>query len=189
MKKLFAAVLLSAVCSALSAVSAAAASVPTGTGNFRVPNAGLFTNWVYESDWNRWQSVVNDPGLSCLLRMPDCEPVILADHENQDFARLFDVEEGDAAVMTYADGTSDVFVCSEVLEGFNAEDFLATLDGIPVQSILPSDLIAYTCMRSSRNPNGVLITLWSRFDGGIVVEDGGFSDGVVIEDDGIVIYD
>ena len=117
MKKLFAAVLLSAVCSALSAVSAAAASVPTGTGNFRVPNAGLSTNWVYESDWNRWQSVVNDPGSSCLLRMPDCEPVILADHENQDFARLFDVEEGDAAVMTYADGTSDVFVCSEVLEG------------------------------------------------------------------------
>lgn len=189
MRKIFTAALVSAVILTASAVSASA-SVPTGTGSFRVPNAGLSTDWIYEGDSNRWQSVVNDPSSSCLLRMPDCEPILLADHKNQDFARLFDVEEGDPAVMTYADGTYDVFVCSGVIEGFNADYYLATLDGVPVQSAYYSDLIAYTCMRSPENPNGTLITLWTRPSDGLIVDDEAlFGDFSSEEDDGIIIYD
>ena len=139
---------------------------PRNSGSFVVEDVGLKIDWIAETDGSMWQTIVDDPNVSLYVDesfgfgFP-----ILADHSTQGFSKLFEVEEGDVGVLSFPDGSEKVLVCSGVFEGTNAETYLSTVDGTPLQDVVDADFVAYTCMRSVFNPNGVLVATWDETDG------------------------
>ena len=152
--------------SAVAVASFAASNgipVFTETGTFVAESAGLYTTWVNEPYYGYWQSIVDNPDLS-LLMVGFYDVPILADHSNQDFVHLYDVQYNDTASMTMDNGLQANYQCTAVFEGINIGSHLVTLDGTPILNEYDTDLILYTCKRSRYNPYGVLITLWQEID-------------------------
>lgn len=136
----------------------------TDTGTFEVERIGLFTTYKYEAnDW-LWQSIVDDPSTSCLLRDPYYSEPTLADHYNQDFAELFLVEVDDIGVIT-ENGTDYYYVCNGIYDGYNNGLDICFIDGTTATDPdYPKccDLLCYTCNHALGVNRGVLIVTWVR---------------------------
>ena len=158
-KKLFTPVAFATVLGCLVPTAVSAREF-TYSGTFSVPSVGLYTEWVQEWDSSRWQSIVNSPENSLLFFMDNLSTPMLGDHNTQDFAALPLIKEGDAGIMIMSGGTALSYECTHAFEGYNAEYYLATMDGVPIQNVYDADLILYTCMRSDANPEGAFVTMW-----------------------------
>lgn len=80
---------------------------------------------------------------------------IIADHCNQDFAKLFSVEAGTTGYIRLADGDIINIKCTEVLNGYNTVKAIVNEGGDCVMS--SADYVMYTCRNGWQN---IRICLW-----------------------------
>ena len=82
---------------------------------------------------------------------------IIADHSNQEFAKLFGVEAGTTGYIRLADGDIINIKCIEVLNGHNTVDAIVNESGACVMN--SADYVMYTCRNSWQN---IRICLWNK---------------------------
>lgn len=161
---ILAAVVLLLLCT--SSMAVALSDPPfSDTGTFEVERVGLYTCYLYDSNWERWQSIVDDSSTSALLLNDIYAEPVLADHYNQDFADLFYVEEGDIGKITLDNGDEYYYVCTGVYDGYNNGPDMRFMDGTTATgSWAPRlcDLVCYTCDHSLNVADGVRIVMFDR---------------------------
>lgn len=88
--------------------------------------------------------------------------MIVADHWNQGFATLEDVEEGMEAYITDKDGVTTYYKCVEVLDGHNTGHIIT--DSRYREVVSRSDLLLYTCLDGWKNVRvclfDVVVVVW-----------------------------
>ena len=166
MKKITIIILLTLMLFLLCAASETLGDPPfSTTGTFEVESAGLYTRYSYDSDWERWQSIVDNSSTSALLLNDIYAEPVLADHYNQDFANLFYVEEGDIGKITLDNGEEYYYVCTGVYDGYNNGPDIRFMDGSTATGTWVSrqcDLLCYTCDHSLNVVDGVRIVMFDR---------------------------
>lgn len=80
---------------------------------------------------------------------------IIADHSNQEFAKLFSVEAGMMGYIRLKEGDIINLKCAEVLNGHNTIELLTDEAGVSVMS--SADYVMYTCRDGWQN---IRICLW-----------------------------
>lgn len=90
---------------------------------------------------------------------------IIADHNNQEFNTLPDVEPEDMAWIDREDGKTVLLVCTDVFYGKNTGHEITDLDGRNVMR--DYDYLMYTC-RKGKGWRNVVVTQWVEVE----IEDG-----------------
>ena len=129
-------------------------------GRLEIPSVGICVplNFV-RLGVDDVQKTVDAQDSAAYFWLRDTVPVI-ADHNNQGFADLYRVKEGEIAIAYFADGHSGKYVCTRVCRGTNTGTDLLDENGVSVSSPLnavSTCLIMYTCYDGWHN---VLITYW-----------------------------
>lgn len=82
---------------------------------------------------------------------------VIADHSNQAFDLLSEVEVGDVAYVEDGSETT-AYVCICVTDGVNTGHDIQTYDGTSASDYADVSLVIYTCMNGWQN---IRITMWS----------------------------
>lgn len=102
------------------------------------------------------QSITDRKDSANIFRWKDYHGEVIADHSNQDFSKLLDVEVGFDGYIELKDGSTINIECIATFDGHNTSDILTDEDGNDVMG--QSDYVMYTCVNGWKN---VRICLWN----------------------------
>ena len=120
-------------------------------GRLHVPDAGIDVALYRGSS----QSITDRGDSANLFRWKDYSGEVIADHSNQDFSKLFYVDDGTTGYIQLADGTIINIVCVSVINGHNTGYELTDESDASVMGM--ADYVMYTCRDGWQN---VRICLW-----------------------------
>lgn len=83
---------------------------------------------------------------------------IIADHNNQDFRTLKNVQVGDTATIRRTDGQTIRLICVDVYQGKNLGHDLVNQHNKSVMD--DHDYLMYTCVNKAASRKTILITQW-----------------------------
>lgn len=81
---------------------------------------------------------------------------IIADHNNQEFSKLFNVKVGTTGYIEFKNGSIENIECIEVLSGYNISSDIVDKNGNSVSK--KEDYLMYTCQNGWEN---IFICLWT----------------------------
>lgn len=116
-------------------------------GRLYIPSVNIDVGLYYETDYNKWQSVTDRNDTACYFSNRDgCH--IIADHNNQSFSALKNVNVGDTLYILYGN-KYDIYECVAAFDAHNTGYEIIDNDGKDIQDTY--DFICYTCIDSWRN--------------------------------------
>lgn len=128
-------------------------SYPGFYGRLYIPDAGidvaLYRGYA--------QSITDRKDSANIFSLYNYSGEVIADHNNQDFSKLFNVSVGMTGYIQTADGVIINIVCVAVFNGHNTGDTLTNDDGENV--IGQAAYTMYTCRNGWQN---VIICLWDK---------------------------
>ena len=135
-------------------------AISLSSQSLSIPCMDFSVALVYTPDGSRFQAITDDPLSACLINW--CYGnVMIADHYNQGFSVLYDVDEGETVACIYDGGRLSTYLCVEkISDGYNRGYDLTLADGTRISDIYHSTLIMYTCNAGS---DTVTITVWAPF--------------------------
>ena len=126
---------------------------PTPTnyyGRLVIPDADVSVGLYLGAD----QAICDRQDSANLFTMSVFDGLYISDHNNQEFAKLFNVTVGMRGYLQTASGETLNIVCTDVLTGHNTGDYIVDENG---NTNLDADYLMYTCQDSWQN---ILIALW-----------------------------
>lgn len=119
-------------------------------GRLVVPDADISVGLYLGAD----QAICDRQDSANLFTMSVFDGLYISDHNNQEFAKLFNVTVGMRGYLQTASGETLNIVCTDVLTGHNTGDYIVDENG---NGNLDADFLMYTCRDGWRN---ILICLW-----------------------------
>lgn len=107
-------------------------------------------------DENTAQEIVDMENAAAILKAGSLD--VIADHVEQDFARLHEVKPGCIAVIKKGD-SKEKYVCTAAMEGKNTEEMLTDRNGTPITDLLDEGIVMYTCRDTWED---ITLTLWKK---------------------------
>lgn len=127
---------------------------PNFYGRLYIPSVGIDVALYYGND----QAATDRADSASIFAYSIYAGEIIADHSNQDFAKLFGVSVGDTGYIKANDGSVINIRCIEVFDGHNAGTELTDNNYNNVMG--KYDYLMYTCKNGWRN---ILICQWNRY--------------------------
>lgn len=125
---------------------------PNFYGRFYVPDAKIDVALYYGLS----QDATDRQDSAAIFRWGTDRGELIADHNNQEFSKLFAVEVGTEAYIHLSNGDVIGLVCVDVFNGHNTGDLITDEDYVSVHNL--ADYLTYTCRNGWRN---VRICLWN----------------------------
>lgn len=126
---------------------------PNFYGRLYVPDAEIDVALYYGND----QEITDRRDSANIYTWEDYYGETIADHNNQEFRKLFDVMVGTKGYLQLANGDIINIVCTDVFNGHNTVDLIVDEHGEAAQG--RSDYLMYTCCNHAYN---VRICLWNK---------------------------
>lgn len=126
---------------------------PNFYGRLYVPDAEIDVALYYGND----QEITDRRDSANIYTWEDYYGETIADHNNQEFRKLFDVMVGTKGYLQLANGDIVNIVCTNVFNGHNTVDLIVDENGEAAQG--RSDYLMYTCRNRAYN---VRICLWNK---------------------------
>lgn len=121
-------------------------------GRFYVPDAKLDVVLYYGLS----QAAADRQDSAAIFTWGTYYGKLIADHNNQEFSKLFSVEVGTEGYIQLANGDIIGVVCVDVFNGHNTGDLITDENYVSVHGL--ADYLTYTCRNGWRN---VRICLWN----------------------------
>lgn len=120
-------------------------------GRLHIPDAGISVALYYG-----WQQYITDRADSAnIFSWPDYDSCTIADHNNQEFSKLFNVQVGTTGYIELKSGKIINIKCREICNGHNTGSYI--IDEYGINMINKADYIVYTCIDHWTN---IRICLW-----------------------------
>jgi sortase (surface protein transpeptidase) len=119
-------------------------------GRLYVPDAGIDVALYYGAQ----QEICDRQDSANIFTMSVFDGIYIADHNTQEFGKLFNVTVGMRGYLQLADGEVFNIVCTDVLNGRNTGNHVVDKNG---NTNLDADYLMYTCRDGRQN---ILICLW-----------------------------
>lgn len=112
-------------------------------GRLYIPSVDIDVGLGYSKDIWRWQGICDQHDMACMFSWADGHWII-ADHNNQEFAALPDVQIGDMAYIFYGD-SYDTLKCIDIFNGHNSGEY-GLCDDEYNNIEAKYDIFCYTCL-------------------------------------------
>lgn len=122
-------------------------------GRFYVPDAKIDVALYYGLS----QAATDRQDSAAIFAWENYYGELIADHNNQEFSKLFSVEVGTEGYIQLASGDIISIVCVDVFNGHNTGDLITDENYITVQG--RTDYLTYTCRNGWKN---IRICLWNK---------------------------
>lgn len=120
-------------------------------GRLHIPSVGINV-----ALYNSYKQYITDRVDSAnIFTYEDCSKYTIADHKNQEFSKLYNVQIGMTGYIELKNGDVINIKCIDIFNGHNVVDKIIDEDGVDVTSV--ADYMMYTCLDNWRN---VRICLW-----------------------------
>lgn len=119
-------------------------------GRLCIPNAGIDVALYHGAS----SGITDRQDSANLFSMSVFDGLYISDHNNQEFAKLFNVTVGMSGYIRRADGTVFNIVCTDVLTGHNTGAYIVDEEG---NTNFDAHFLMYTCRDHWTN---ILICLW-----------------------------
>lgn len=120
-------------------------------GRLHVPSVGINVALYYG-----WSQYITDRKDSAnIFTWDDCPGYTIADHNNQEFSKLFKVDVGTKGYIEHKNGYTINIECVDIFDGYNTGKYIVDTNGVNAAN--RTDYMMYTCLYRT---NGVLICLW-----------------------------
>jgi hypothetical protein len=121
-------------------------------GRLHIPSADINVALYYG-----WQQYITDRADSAnIFSWKDFDSCTIADHNNQEFSKLFDVQIGALGYIELKNGETIKIECVDVFNGHNTGQYIINEYG--VNTVNKGDYIMYTCVDHWTN---VRICIWN----------------------------
>jgi sortase (surface protein transpeptidase) len=119
-------------------------------GRLYIPDANIDVGLYYGAS----QAICDKEDSANIFSMSVFDGLYIADHNNQEFAKLFSVKSGMTGYIVLANDVKFNIVCTDVLNGHNTGELIVNENG---DANLDADFLMYTCKDNWKN---ILICLW-----------------------------
>lgn len=99
--------------------------------------------------WGNQQSITDRQDSANLYSSFQYSGLIVADHKNQEFQNLVNIEQDMTGYVIYPDNTAVKIQCISVIDGHNTETELTDENYIPLEG--PHDYLMYSCKDNWKN--------------------------------------